>query len=107
MKKWILLLAVTAGMSFAGVKTYDVKLADKTLVGATQLTPGDYRLRVEGSRAVFLRYGQTVAQTNVEADNAAQKFTMTEVESRTSNNGVDKLQEIRLAGTRIKLEVKN
>jgi hypothetical protein len=107
MKKWMLLLAVTAGMCFAGVKTYDINLFDNAVVGATHLKPGDYQLRVEGSQAIFLRYGKTVAQANIKVvDNAATKYAATEIDSKTVN-GANQVREIRLAGTRMALDFQN
>ena len=106
MKKWILLFVVTAGMSFAGVKTYTINLADNALIGATRLKAGDYQLRVEGSHAIFLRYGEKVAQANVKVDNAAKKYATTEIDSKTVDGG-SQLEEIKLAGTRMALEFQN
>ena len=42
-----------ASLGIASAKSYDIVLSDPTMAGTTQLQPGEYKLKVEGTQAVF------------------------------------------------------
>ena len=81
--------------------TYHVKVADPTWVGATQLKPGDYEVRVEGDKVTF-KQGKTVVTVSAKVETSASKFSDTLMDVKTEN-GQAKLQELDLAGTKSKI----
>lgn len=93
-----------ASLGVASAKSFDVVLTSPAMAGNTELKPGEYKLKVEGSQAVF-----TEAETNksftvpVKVANGAAKFDHTMVES-TNQNGMDNINSIDLAGSSTKLQ---
>jgi hypothetical protein len=98
MKK-LMFAFVTVALATAGAATkYNVTLFQPTLVNGTELKPGDYKVEVAGDKAVF-KQGKTLFETPVRVQD-------TGVKNRT--NAVryiqgERLQEIRIGGTRTKL----
>ena len=103
--KWILWAGTAAlfSLSIAGAKTYDLTFSAPTKIGSVQLSQGTYRLKVEGSEAVFTntRDGKSVS-TAATVENENQKFGTTAVES-VKDTGGDRVTAIELQGTRTKL----
>ena len=94
------LLAVTA---LAGTKSYSIKLFQPSMIGGTELKPGEYRLEVTNEKLV-IRSGKQVGQAPVKVENADNKYATTTV--RYSNgNGNYHIQEIHLGGTNLRLIV--
>jgi hypothetical protein len=97
------LIAIFAlGLSVAyAASSYNVTLYKSTTVNGTQLKPGDYKLEIQGNKAVF-KQGRTTAESTVRVENATQKFLSTSVgyEGESANN---QIQEIRIGGTSLKL----
>jgi hypothetical protein len=103
LKKWLLAF-VFAGLSVASAKTYSVTLASPVTVGNKQLRPGDYKVKLNGSTAVFTNTEtRKTLEANVKVEQANRKFNQTAVES-TKTGGVDRLNAIELRGTSTKLE---
>ncbi len=102
MKKWMLVFAL-AGLSVAGTKTYSVTFSDPVTLGGTQLKPGDYRLRLEGSHVTFTKRGKVAAQADAKIETAKRKLPYTEVEMKNAN-GKQQLEGIWLGGTDMKLQ---
>jgi hypothetical protein len=104
MNKKLLLAFALAGLSIASAKTYSISFSDRFMVGNTQLKPGDYRLQVEGSKAIFKdRENRTAAEVNVKVQNSQKKFEHTEIQSKQVD-GNRRIEEIRLGGTRTALD---
>ena len=74
------------------------------MAGNTELKAGEYRLKVEGTQAVFTD-AKDFKSTRVPAkiENGARKFDQTTVES-TSQNGMENIQEIDLGGSTTRVE---
>jgi hypothetical protein len=69
-------------------------------VGHTQLKPGDYKLKLEGSKVTFVDHeNKTAVEVNVKVENNKDKFQDTEVVSRKDGNA-RKIEDIALGGTR-------
>ena len=103
MKTWLLLFAL-AGASFASAKTYSITLGNPSIVGQTQLKPGGYKLRLEGSKVAFVdKADKTVATADVKVENSTRKFPITEVVSKT-NGSAQQIEGINLGGTRMTLD---
>lgn len=99
-KRLFLGFAVFAA-AIASAETYKVTLFQPCVVEGTELKPGDYRLRVDDTKAVFASGKQSV-ETSVKVENADQKFSSTTVRY-ASAGGKYAIQEIRVGGTRTKL----
>jgi hypothetical protein len=106
MLKKSLCLAVLAlsSLSIASAKTYDIVLTAPAKVGNVQLAPGEYKIKVEGSNAIF-----TEAQTHqsvtvpVKIENGDKKYDSTAVDS-TKQGDMDHIQTIELGDSKTKLE---
>lgn len=93
-----------ATAALASPKTYDVVLASTAKAGTSQLAPGEYKLKVEGSNAIF-----TSSQTHqsvtvpVKVENSNTKYRSTAVDTVTKGNAVE-ITSIELGGSNAKLE---
>jgi hypothetical protein len=93
-----------ASFGIASAKSFDVVLSTPTMAGSTELKPGEYKLKIEGSQAVFTEAQSSKSFTvPVKVENADKKFDRTIVES-TNQNGMDNIRSIDLAGSTTKLE---
>jgi hypothetical protein len=96
------LLAIFAlGLSVAyAASSYHVTLYKSTNVNGTELKAGDYKLEIQGNKAVF-KQGHTTAESTVRVENGEQKFLSTSV--GYEGNSANQIQEIRIGGTTVKL----
>jgi hypothetical protein len=93
-----------ASLGIASAKSYDIMLNSPAMAGNTLLQPGEYKLRVEGSQAVFADVQSSKKWTApVKLQNGTRKFAETAVES--SNQGdMAHINSIDLAGSNTRLE---
>jgi hypothetical protein len=93
-----------SAVALAGPKTYDLTLSAPMKAGSVQLAPGEYKLTVEGSNAIF-----TGAQTRqsvtvpVKIENSDTKYRATELDS-AMQGGTAQITSIQLGGSKTKLE---
>lgn len=94
-----------SSVAIASAKSYDITLTAPTKAGAAELKPGDYKVKVEGSQAVFTdeRSGKSFS-VPVRVENGDKKFGNTSVES-TSQGGMDNINAIDLGGSNTRLAV--
>jgi hypothetical protein len=93
-----------ASLGIASAKSYDIRLESRAMVGNQELKPGDYKLKIEGTQAVFTDVQTSKSWTaTVKVENAAQKFGDTVVES-TQQGDMAHINAIDLAGSSTKLE---
>jgi maltose-binding protein MalE len=91
-------------LSIASAKSYELTLSGPTKAGTVQLKPGLYRLKIDGSNAVFTQVENEQSFTvPVKVENTEKKFDQTRVDA-TKNNGTDVIQDIELGGSKTKLE---
>ncbi len=100
MRKLVFALLFVA-LSIASAKTYSVTLYQPSVVGGTELRPGDYKLDVKDS-AVVIKNGKQSVESAVKVENSDAKFSSTTVRYANSD-GKFRIQEIRLGGTTLKL----
>lgn len=81
--------------------TYRVTISNPTWVAGKQLKPGDYRIEVEGDKAV-IRLGKEVVEAPVKVETVDRKYTDTSINVGDSG-GKSMLKEIRVGGTKTKL----
>jgi hypothetical protein len=90
-------LALTA----AAESKYKVTLFEPTVIGGTELKPGDYTIAVDSGMAT-IKNGKSVVETPVKVENGSQKYDNTTVRYE-KGDGRNRVDEIRLGGTRTKL----
>jgi len=92
-------------LSIASAKSYELTLAGPTKAGNVQLKPGQYRLKIDGSNAVFTDVeNQKSFTVPVKLENTGKKkFDQTRVDA-TKDNGTDVIQDIELGGSNTKVE---
>jgi hypothetical protein len=101
-----LLLAFTLlGASIAGAKTYNITLSSPAAIGNSQLERGEYKLELKGD-SVLVKDGKKVSEFPVHVENEARKFENTSI-TTSSQSGSNRIEEIRLGGTTVKLVFSN
>ena len=81
--------------------THTVHLSDPAMVNGVSLKPGDYRVEVEGNKAVIKR-GKEKVEAVVQTEKSDHKFDLTSV--IVDNSGTTpKVKEIDLGGTNERL----
>jgi hypothetical protein len=94
-----------ASFGIARAKSYDITLSSPAKAGTTELKAGAYRVKVEGSQAVFTNEeSQKSVTVPVTIQHSGQKASETSVQIH-SNNGVDTIHEISLGGSDTKVEL--
>jgi hypothetical protein len=99
----VLPIFLVAGLAVASARSYTVSLFAPAMVGATQLTPGDYKVEVNEQK-VTIRNGKVQAESGVKVEQGDSKFDRTVVKYVNDGDGkVMHIQEIRIGGTKTKL----
>lgn len=102
MKKLLVIFATVAlSLATAADKAYKFTLQEPATVNGTQLKPGDYKVQVEGDKAV-LKMGKTVLETPVKVETAQKKFPGTTVDLESVNSKA-RISEIHIGGTTTRL----
>ena len=104
MKKLFVISALAlASLSVVSAKTYEIILSGPSKAGSVDLKPGQYKLKVEGSNAIFTDENSSKSFTTpVKVETTEKKFDGTKVQS-TKDGNVDKIEEIDLGGSKTKL----
>lgn len=89
----------------SGASDYNLKLFEPSTIGSQELKPGDYRLAVNGDKAV-IKAGKNTVETTVKVENGSEKFRQTVVKYAIGD-GKYRVQEIRIGGTSTKLVFAN
>ncbi|HUA82534.1 MAG TPA: hypothetical protein VMB85_01650 [Bryobacteraceae bacterium] len=107
MKKFVLLFSTLALMvASAAENTYHFTLQEPASVNGTILKPGDYRIQVEGDKAI-LKYGKkTVIEAPAKLETAEHKYSNTSVDLDSVNNR-PRISEIHLGGTKTRIIFSN
>lgn len=101
-----LVLGVVLSLSsfcFAGQKSYDVIFSAPTSVGGVQLKAGEYKVKVDGTNAVFTDSKDKSVTAPVKVENGTKKFQFTAVDA-SKDGGVDKVNAIEFGGSTTRLE---
>ena len=91
-------------VALAGPKSYHIVLPEPMKAGNAELERGDYKVKVEGSTAVFTNTHTRKSQSvPVKVENVDQKYHVTSLD--TSKQGdEEQIQAIQLGGSKTKLE---
>jgi len=97
----LLVLLFTVALMVASAASYNVTLFQPSVIAGKELKAGDYKLTVDGDKAI-LAMGKQKVEAPAKIETAETKFSSTSV--RYSNEGGKmKVTEIRLGGTNQKL----
>jgi hypothetical protein len=103
-KKILVLFTALVGLvALASAKSYPITLRAPSVIGGTELKPGDYTLELKGEKVV-IRKGKQRSEAPVKVENADNKYSATTVRYR-NGDGKYHIQEIRIGGTNLKLVV--
>lgn len=102
LKRFALVAIALLGVSFASAKTYTFKVSDACKAGPVQLQPGEYKLKLEGSKVVLIDPKGRTIEAPAKVEDAGQKFSYTSV-ATSKAEGENRLEWIGLAGTRNKI----
>jgi hypothetical protein len=97
----LLLAVLAAGLAVAATKTYSIDLFQSTMLGNTELAPGQYTVEVVDQKAI-VRNGRIHGEAPVKMEEADMKYTRTSVVLLNSG-GQMHIQEIHVGGTKTKL----
>jgi len=93
-----------ASLSLASAKSYDIVLTEASKAGNVQLSAGEYRLKLEGSNAIFTNMDNNKRFTvPVKVQTTEKKFDETAVDT-TKSNGAATVESIELGGSTTKLD---
>lgn len=94
---------LAAALAWAA-SSYTVNLPKPAVVAGSQLKPGDYKLEINGSKAI-LKHGKTEVEADVTVETGSTRYAETSA-CCMSEDGKYRLQEIRVGGTNTKLTFK-
>ena len=103
--KNVLLAFTLLGASIASAKTYSITLSSPAAIGNSQLKTGEYRLELKGDH-VLVKGDKVAGEFPVQVENEARKFDNTSI-TTSSEGGSNRIEEIRLGGTTVKLVFSN
>lgn len=89
--------ATLALAAASAASSYSVKFYQPVQIGATEFKPGDYKVEMQGDKAVF-RSGKNVVEVPATLQKGDKKYSYTAVTSQDS-----KVSEIDLGGTSSKI----
>ena len=102
-KLFVVGLLSLASLAILSAKTYTITVSNPTKVGSVQLKAGQYKLKVEGSNAIFTDVNnQKSITTPVKVEEGDKKANSTRVQS-TKDGETERIQEIDLEGSTTKL----
>jgi hypothetical protein len=91
-------------LSVASAKTYDILLSSPTKAGNLQLKAGEYRLNLNGSKAIFTDVNTAKSfTTEVKVENSDTKFSDTKIDSSTEGS-TSVIKDIELGGSKTKID---
>lgn len=85
----------------AAENTYKFTLQEPATLNGTQLKAGDYKVQVEGDKAI-LKMGKTVIEAPAKLETADHKFSSTTVDLEGTDSKA-KISEIHVGGTKTKI----
>ena len=101
MKKALLCVCLLAGMAFAAAKSYTVSFLVPATIGGTELSAGDYKFELQDQKIV-IKHGHETTEAAVKVESGEAKYSSTTVRYANAD-GKNKVEEIRVGGTHMKL----
>jgi hypothetical protein len=98
MKKVLFAFATLAlAVASAASNVYHITLAESASVGGNQLKPGEYKIEIEGNKAL-IKFGKNVVEVPAKVEAADRKFASTQVQIDGAGSKA-RIEEIRVGGT--------
>jgi len=101
MKKLLIMFAIVALATVSAAETHRITFYQPSVVGQTELKPGDYKLELNDNQVVISR-GSQKAEAQVKVETVESKFRSTSVRY-INGDGKLRVSEIRIGGTNTKL----
>lgn len=101
MKKAALFVCLLAGLALASTKSYTVTFFEPTVIGGTELKAGDYKFELQDQKIV-IKHGHETTEASVKVETGETKYPSTTVRFGNAD-GKNKVEEIRVGGTNMKL----
>ncbi|MBZ5586304.1 MAG: hypothetical protein LAQ30_29780 [Acidobacteriia bacterium] len=101
MKRRFALLFALVALAAASAKTYSIHLYQPAMLGNSELAAGDYKLEVDGQKAV-LKNGRIDAEAPVKIETTGKKFASNTVRME-DHDGKMHIVAIGLSGTTTRL----
>jgi hypothetical protein len=96
--------AALSTIAYAAPKTYSVVVSAPMKAGSAQLSPGEYKVKVEGTNAIFTdQHTRASVTVPVKVENEPEKFSSTALDT-TKQGGATQITSIELGGSNMKLE---
>jgi hypothetical protein len=89
----------------SAASSYHFSIFEPSFVAGQELKPGDYKVEVNGNKAM-IKAGKQTVEASVKVEDGTEKFPETSVRY-ANDNGKMMLTEIRLGGTHTKLVFNN
>jgi hypothetical protein len=89
----------------SAASSYHFTLFQNSIVAGKELKPGDYKIQLNGDKAL-IKVGKETVEAAVKVESGTEKFSETSVRFGT-DGGKMTVQEIRLGGTSTKLVFNN
>ncbi len=96
-KLFVTVVLAVLAVTIASAKTYNVTLFQASVVGGTELKPGEYKVELNNDK-VKITNGRQTGEATVRVQTAERKFGSTTVKY-SNGDGKSHVQEIRLGGT--------
>jgi hypothetical protein len=91
-------------LSIASAKSYTCTFTNRTMAGSVQLPAGEYKLKVDGSNAVFTNVDNNKSVTApVKIETVDQKYAVTSIKT-TQKGDAQHIDDIELGGSNTKIE---
>jgi hypothetical protein len=93
-----------ASLALAGARSYEILLAAPTQAGKVLLVPGQYRVTVEGTDAIFqnVRSAQSL-RTTVKVEDTGASYDATRI-GTSRNQGTERMEMMELEGSGTRIE---
>ena len=98
---FVVAVAALAAFAVAAGKSYTITLFSPAVVGATELKPGDYTVKMVDANTIMID-GKAETRSTVKVETVKDKFAKTSIRV-VDSDGKQHVQEIRLDGTNTKL----
>ena len=102
MKKFAIAFATLALAVASAASSHNVTLFQPTVINGTELKPGDYKVEVDGNKAIF-KQGKKSVEATVKVEENAEKYGANSARYLEGS----RLQELRIGGTHTKLVFEN
>jgi hypothetical protein len=106
MKKSLLLIGFVSlsSLALAGTKSYEIVLDTPAKAGALHLAAGDYKVKIDGSKAIFTdtKTNKSVS-TDIKLKTTERKFAHTAVDTSKEGTG-ERIDAIELGGSNTEVD---